>query len=211
MIDYNKGIHPDSGKILSLEKDIIITPFFTEEFCNELIEICKFYKDRFEYDPIHDPYPNWELHIADLSRFMFLDYINHFNSKISPMLKEVFLKDVVTGFYSPFINRYTMDSQRSSPLHNDTTMISMVIKLNNDYTGGELEFPRQKFNNIEVPPGHAVIFPGTVSHPHRVNDLTNGTKYSFVGWTWPDTWVDHKGQSSQGDPSKPHFKQPKLI
>jgi predicted 2-oxoglutarate/Fe(II)-dependent dioxygenase YbiX len=141
---------------------------------------------------------------------MFDDYIDHFKEKICPMLTTVFLKDDVWGFFSPFINRYTMDTQRISKLHNDTSMISMVIKLNNDYTGGELEFPRQEWTNQDVEIGHAVIFSGNVTHPHRVNELTSGVKYSFVGWTWPDTWKDSKGRL-RDLPAKPKLDQPKEV
>lgn len=210
MIDYKTGIHPESGNIISCDNDIIVTPFFTKDFCNELVELSRFYKDRFNWDPSLDSYPNWELFLVDVSKFMFEDYIAHYKEKICPMLNSVFLKDEVWGFYSPFINRYTMDSQRTSNLHNDTSMISMVVKLNDDYTGGELEFPRQQRTNKDIPVGHAVVFPGSITHPHRVNELTSGVKYGFVSWTWPDNWKDPKGQL-RNPPPKPRINQPKLV
>lgn len=195
MIDYNKGIHPHSGLNYEVYKDIVVTPFFTPEFCKELVTLARFYDDRFKWDPVNDPYPNWELYLTDINRYMFDDFVEHYKARICPMLERVFLKDDVWGFFSPFINRYTMDSQRSQRLHNDTSMISMVIKLNDDYEGGVLEFPRQGWNNKNVPPGYAVIFPGSVSHPHHVTELQSGIKNAFVSWTWPDNWRDPKGKA----------------
>jgi hypothetical protein len=193
MINYNQGIHPDTGKLELIKDDIFITPFFTKEFCKELVDVCKFYDDRFKWDPSVDPYPNHELHLTDISRFAFEDYVRHYNSMLCPTLEKEFLMNCVWGFYSPFINRYTMNTQRTSKLHNDTSNISMVIKLNDDYTGGELEFPRQKITNRDIPVGYGLVWPGQVSHPHQVLELTAGTKYSFVSWTWPDMWSDPKG------------------
>lgn len=210
MIEYNKGIHPHSGLNFEVHHDIVITPFFTPEFCKELVELAKFYRERFIWDPSSDLYPNWELFLTDVNRFMFDDFVEHYKTRICPMLNRVYLKDDVWGFFSPFINRYTMDSQRSQRLHNDTSMVSMVIKLNDDYEGAVLEFPRQGWNNKDLPPGYAVIFPGSVTHPHHVTELESGVKYTFVSWTWPDNWRDPKGKARNGPP-EPAVDRPKLF
>jgi hypothetical protein len=190
MIDYKSGIHPTTGRLIPIKDDIYLTPFFTADFCKELVSICEFYKDRFHYDPSIDPYPNYELHLTDISRFAFLDYCEHYKKMLCPVLEQTFLVDPVWGWFSPFINRYTLDTQKVSKLHHDTSNISMVIKLNEDYTGGELEFPRQGITNEDIPIGFGLIWPGAVSHPHQVNELKSGTKYSFVSWTWPPQWGD---------------------
>ena len=44
---YNKGIHPDCGKKYKFVKDILITPFYTESFCDELVSICEEKKKEF--------------------------------------------------------------------------------------------------------------------------------------------------------------------
>jgi hypothetical protein len=72
------------------------------------------------------------------------------------------------------------------------SMITMVVKLNRDFEGGTLEFPRQKWNNSDLPVGHAVMFPGTVTHYHCTHPMISGTKYSLTNWTWPPEWPQGK-------------------
>ena len=43
IIDYRKAIHPQCGKEIKIHKDIIITPFYTAQFCDELVKMAKFY------------------------------------------------------------------------------------------------------------------------------------------------------------------------
>ena len=45
--DYMKSIHPECGKKVEIYKDIIITPFYTEDFCDYLVDIAKYYDGRF--------------------------------------------------------------------------------------------------------------------------------------------------------------------
>ena len=45
--DYMKAIHPECGTKVEIYKDIIITPFYTEEFCDYLVSIAKYFDSRF--------------------------------------------------------------------------------------------------------------------------------------------------------------------
>ena len=47
IVDYRKAIHPQCGKEVEKYKDIIMTPFYTEEFCDELVEMSEFYSKKF--------------------------------------------------------------------------------------------------------------------------------------------------------------------
>lgn len=60
--------------------------------------------------------------------------------------------------------------------------VSMVGILNDDYEGGEMIF----FNDHEIKTqaGDLVIFPSCFLYPHRINEVTKGTRYSFVSWAW---------------------------
>ena len=68
-------------------------------------------------------------------------------------------------------------------MHHDDSYITGSIKLNNDYTGAELLFPRQKFSNKDVQVGDLLLFPGEVTHPHKCAPLKSGEKYSLTMWT----------------------------
>ena len=82
-----------------------------------------------------------------------------------------------------FVMKYTMDTQRSLNLHTDASLVTGSVKLNDDYTGGELYFPRQGISNKDIPPGKMILFPGAVTHGHTSTELTKGAKYSLTMWS----------------------------
>lgn len=86
------------------------------------------------------------------------------------------------------ILRYTKD-QHFRP-HIDSIMgrpnegsraVSAVVFLNDDYEGGELNFPRQ---GVTVRPQaeSVVLFPSYFTHIHESCDIKSGIKYSVVTW-----------------------------
>ena len=59
--------------------------------------------------------------------------------------------------------------------------LSVVVQLNDDYSGGILSF----FNDQYLIPkqkGLAVVFPSNFLFPHRVSLVTEGTRFSLVTW-----------------------------
>ena len=87
------------------------------------------------------------------------------------------------GLRDAFIIKYEMDKQRELRVHNDASLITGSVKLNDDYTGGILEFPRQGINNSDVPVGKCILFPSQVTHGHTSTKLESGTKYSLTIWS----------------------------
>ena len=59
----------------------------------------------------------------------------------------------------------------------------MSIKLNDNYSGGSLNFPRQNITNDGLNIGYAIIWPAQVTHPHESLKIIEGVKYSLVVWT----------------------------
>lgn len=60
-------------------------------------------------------------------------------------------------------------------------ILSIVGALNDDYDGGELIILDQ---TIKLKKGQIVIFPSNFLYPHHVNEVTEGTRYTFVSWAW---------------------------
>jgi len=59
--------------------------------------------------------------------------------------------------------------------------VSLVYYLNDDYLGGEINFPR--FNISYKPKANeALMFPSTYVYNHSVSEVTNGTRYAIVSW-----------------------------
>ena len=60
-------------------------------------------------------------------------------------------------------------------------IISVVGLLNDNYEGGEF-ICRGK--EVKLVRGDILLFPSNFMYPHRVNELTDGTRYSFVSWAF---------------------------
>lgn len=59
--------------------------------------------------------------------------------------------------------------------------ISTVYYLNDDYLGGEINFPR--FNITFKPKANQmIIFPSTYVYNHSVSEVLHGTRYAVVSW-----------------------------
>ena len=87
------------------------------------------------------------------------------------------------GLRDAFIIKYEMDKQRELRVHNDASLVTGSVKLNDDYTGGLLEFPRQKFTTKMYQLASVYYFPGQVTHGHTSTLLESGTKYSLTIWS----------------------------
>jgi predicted 2-oxoglutarate/Fe(II)-dependent dioxygenase YbiX len=59
--------------------------------------------------------------------------------------------------------------------------ISAVMYLNDDYEGGELEFPHF---DVKIKPeaGMLILFPSNYAYAHIAHPVTSGTKYALVTW-----------------------------
>lgn len=106
-----------------------------------------------------------------------------------------FMKDWFAGWqgYSQVrFNRYDVNTRMK--LHCDhihsmfdgerkgIPTLSILGALNDDYKGGDLIFWESK--KIKLKAGQIMIFPSNFMYPHRVDEVTKGTRYSYVSWVW---------------------------
>jgi hypothetical protein len=195
IIDYNTAIHPQCGKEYYVHNDIIVTPFWTENFCQKIIDLADLYADKFDKNIYFNGGEQakkgigWhDILIDQISQPLFEEFVAQYKTLICPLISKVYQSgDFITGWFSPYIIKYNQQGQENN-LHNDASLITLNIKLNNDYKGCELIFPRQDFNSKDIPTGYAMIWPSTVSHPHVTTPLISGRKLSIVSWTWPPEW-----------------------
>jgi len=59
--------------------------------------------------------------------------------------------------------------------------ISAICYLNDDYEGGEIEFPEFKVK-IKPEAGMLILFPSNFAYKHTAYPVTSGTKYALVTW-----------------------------
>ena len=66
--------------------------------------------------------------------------------------------------------------------NNHPRLLSIIINLNEDYDGGEFNFPKQNVK-IKLKKGEAVCFPPYWTHPHEVSSVSFG-EYRYTINTW---------------------------
>jgi predicted 2-oxoglutarate/Fe(II)-dependent dioxygenase YbiX len=61
-------------------------------------------------------------------------------------------------------------------------ILTIIGLLNDDFKGGDfLLWDDQKINLTQ---GSVLIFPSNFMYPHRVSEVLQGERYSFVSWAW---------------------------
>ena len=93
----------------------------------------------------------------------------------------------ISAWFCPMIIKYHKKGQNVQ-LHNDTSKFTLNVKLNTEFKGCHVEFPRQKWTNKDIPKGWCFVWPSQVTHPHVAYPLISGTKYSLSSWTHPVEW-----------------------
>jgi predicted 2-oxoglutarate/Fe(II)-dependent dioxygenase YbiX len=59
--------------------------------------------------------------------------------------------------------------------------VSAICYLNDNYKGGEIEFPEFKIK-IKPEPGMLLLFPSNFAYKHTAYPITDGAKYALVTW-----------------------------
>jgi len=161
-----------------LDDDMLLVDFMTPDKCQEMIQLSK---DESFHSSDGDIVPSQDLRLKKIGLWNELE--EHWNSIIYDIVHKYWKPCHMYGLKDAFIIKYEMDKQRSLRLHNDTSLVTGSVKLNDDYTGGVLEFPRQGITNKDIPIGKLLLFPGQVTHGHTSTELLSGTKYSLTIWS----------------------------
>jgi len=170
----------DSSPLRVVAPEMVVVSFLTRQFCSALIrtaEAC----GGFDQHP-DDPVPGHELSLTQISPRLFDALQNDLGSRIWPQLQQQWQHIDYFGLNDAFIIKYQQGAQEELRLHHDVAQVSGSVKLNDDYTGAELEFPRQGYSNAELPVGSLLVWPSLVTHPHRSARIASGTKYSLTLW-----------------------------
>lgn len=160
--------------------EILLVPFWTPEFCASLIRAAEAV-GAFEPNP-DDPVPGHEVSLAVISPRLYAAVEEDLGERLWPVLQKQWPYIDYYGLRDAFIIKYSKGGQVDLRMHHDVAQVSGSIKLNDDYTGGELVFPRQGVSNAGFGVGELVAWPSLVTHPHEAKKLKSGTKYSLTIW-----------------------------
>ena len=182
------GINPDQISFLptgnslkTVGPEVIEIDFMTPEECKRLIEKAERYG---KWESMYgDKFPGQELRIRVLDINLFDKLEKHFVDHINPAIEKYWWPLQMYGLRDAFIIKYSPETQKSLRCHHDASLVSTITYLNDDYTGGDTYFPRQKYTTEGTEVGKMVLWPGQVTHGHEGREVTSGTKYALVIWT----------------------------
>ena len=178
ILGYQGAINDGPAQLVAPE--IVQMPFWTPEFCDTVIRAAKAAGGFSPQDD--DPVPGYEVSLAAISPRLFEAVENDIGARMWPAIRQWWPYVDYHGLRDVFVIRYALGEQEELRMHHDVAQVSASIKLNNDYEGAELEFPRQGFTNVDVPVGDLIAWPSLVTHPHASRPLKSGVKYSLTIW-----------------------------
>jgi hypothetical protein len=175
MKSYTEGSYQKVGN------DIYMMDFIGPNDCLKLIQQAEDYGN---WESLYgDNVPGKEIRIEKFNPIMFNEMKKYFERHISKFVNEVWWPTPKAELRDAFIIKFEPGGQDSLPCHNDSSLVSGIVKLNNEYEGGETYWPRQHFSNMHQPVGSIVLWPGQLTHGHEGKKVTKGTKYNLVFWT----------------------------
>ena len=87
--------------------------------------------------------PGHEVSLAVISPRLFEAVQQDIGLRIWPRLRELWPYIDYHGLRDVFVIRYALGEQEELRIHHDVAQVSASVKLNDDYEGAELVFPRQ--------------------------------------------------------------------
>ena len=175
-------IHVVDHKVIG--PDMLLIDFMSPERCREWIERSE---RNGSWNPHYaDKFPSHDIHLKELG--LFEEVEEHWSRVVAPICQRFWRPYVHHHLRKAFTMKYSEDTQKTLGLHTDASLVTGSVKLNDDYEGATLVFPRQDVTNKDIPVGKLILFPGMVTHGHHVTRLESGTKFSATFWT-----ARHKG------------------
>ena len=170
---------PHYNQIEYLTKDMLVCNFMTQEQCERLIEIAD--KHGGWGSLSYDKFPAQEIRMKELGLWEELE--KQWEDQIVPLVERYWKPLLMYGLRDGFVMRYAMDTQVKLALHHDASLVTGSVKLNDDYVGAELLYPRQGITNADIDVGKCILFPSAVTHGHECLPLKAGVKYSLTIWS----------------------------
>ena len=171
---YHKGLEYEE-----VAPEILVTDFMTESQCQRYIQASERLGRWDELDG--DKFPAQEIRLKEIG--LWKEISEQWSDKLSKICEKHWHPEAYLGLRDAFTMRYSMETQTELGLHTDASLFTGSVKLNNNYAGAELVFPRQEFTNKDVKVGQCILFPSMVTHGHKVLPLRGGKKYSLTMWT----------------------------
>jgi hypothetical protein len=125
---------------------------------------------------------DWTVGTNDQKEVLYNAILNWIQPKVDDFVDYYHVEKVVSG---PFIILKYEQSDRFDDHIDDggryPRTVSVSAYLNDDYDGGEIEFPLFGISH-KPEAGDIVVFSSSFPYVHRVLPTSNGTRYAVVDW-----------------------------
>tara|TARA_A100000171_G_C2114216_1_gene136858 strand:+ start:747 stop:1454 length:708 start_codon:yes stop_codon:yes gene_type:complete len=164
-------------------KDVYTVPFFSEKFCQILLDEMHNLEDFYGFipNPEEDELRQIpEITLQDNCPEIYNSLFQTIYTIGNPIFLNIWNRHVNGGGIQ--IANYNLKDKKQGAWHHDASAdISMVVPLNTgEYKGGGTEFLNR--GTVEpLPTGHALIFP-SFTHMHRGLSVESGNRYLLVFW-----------------------------
>jgi len=187
--------------ILELKDNIyIVKNVFEPGKCNEIITFIKENKVLHKYNEVIQNINNVECTFININENITNKYLleldEFIKNKIPDILKLIISKNF---FFKKNVhdNGYTLREISGGTLlhtdgifnnnnknygHSRPRLLSIIVNLNDDYDGGEFNFPKQDVK-VKLKIGDIICFPPYWTHPHEVSPVLSG-QYRYTVNTW---------------------------
>ena len=170
-----------AGSAIVAASEILLVDWWNSATAAALVELAEA-ADAWGSDP-DDPVPGVEVSLAAIDTALFRSVEAAVGDHVVPRLRGHWPEFAWCGLHDAFVIRYDpSDGNGELRLHHDVAQISASMRLVDGYEGGALEFPRQVWDNSDVPVGTLVVWPSLVTHPHRGAPVERGRKYGLTLW-----------------------------
>lgn len=144
----------------------------TEKELAEYISLC----GNNSFDEI--PQMHFEINTKNYYYRTAVDADKNIIDKAYKLIKEKNTK-LTYKFTAAWINMVYENSNLDDGLHTDASDLTIIIYLNEDYSGGEFEYNiNNQLHQIKPKTNSAIMMNNKL--PHRVKNVTNGVRYSLV-------------------------------
>lgn len=171
-------VGPEDFEVIG--EGLIMVDYKTPEQCRMLIEMIEQLDADFSYDP-ELPHATHDLNLIRLGLMQEADAF--WSGCLNAVIAQNWPPYNDRGLHHAFALKYSYDTQKELSFHVDDSAITGTVKLNDNYTGGELIWPRYGLSNVDIPIGKMALFPGGITHGHYVAPLLAGSKYSLTFWS----------------------------
>ena len=162
-----------------INDDMLLIDYMSPSMCEDMIRIADEHGGWGSLS--YDKFPAQEIRLKELK--LWDEMVNHWKEVVNPIIEHHWRPMEMYGMRDAFVMRYSLDTQKELGLHTDASLVTGSVKLNDDYEGAELIFPRQNISNKNLPIGKCILFPGAVTHGHACTELKSGVKYSLTMWS----------------------------